>query len=214
MKFSTTTILSVLAFSAKMAEAGNLRAEAAVNETETTRELQSCSDGHRSCGYWASVGECSANPNYMLSKCKKSCGECIDVGHYYQFKRDGDYCLDVPRGRVANFASLQLYRCNGTDAQKFRFDSSGRLRSKINPSYCVEMDPRYGVFLHNACIDSWALTSTDHSGVFIKNTKDAQCIAVKGEWESGNGYDPRNGKPIERSYCDSDYAPQSEWNLF
>jgi len=28
------------------------------------------------CPIWAKSGECKSNPNYMLSKCKKSCGKC------------------------------------------------------------------------------------------------------------------------------------------
>jgi glutathione peroxidase-family protein len=30
-------------------------------------------DQHESCSYWASLGECNANPNYMLTNCAKSC---------------------------------------------------------------------------------------------------------------------------------------------
>mmetsp|Transcript_27164 Transcript_27164/g.37430 ORF Transcript_27164/g.37430 Transcript_27164/m.37430 type:complete len:229 (-) Transcript_27164:214-900(-) len=32
-------------------------------------------DNHESCNYWASLGECKKNPNYMLENCKKSCAE-------------------------------------------------------------------------------------------------------------------------------------------
>ena len=30
-------------------------------------------DGHASCGRWAAVGECAANPDYMLASCGRSC---------------------------------------------------------------------------------------------------------------------------------------------
>jgi glutathione peroxidase len=30
-------------------------------------------DNHDSCEFWANAGECTKNPNYMLSNCKKSC---------------------------------------------------------------------------------------------------------------------------------------------
>jgi len=36
----------------------------------------SCRDNHRNCRYWARVGECKRNPNYMLTRCKKSCRRC------------------------------------------------------------------------------------------------------------------------------------------
>ncbi len=31
---------------------------------------------NENCNYWAGVGECTANPAYMLTFCKKSCGVC------------------------------------------------------------------------------------------------------------------------------------------
>jgi len=33
----------------------------------------SCRDRNTSCAYWAGIGECSKNPNYMLNFCKTSC---------------------------------------------------------------------------------------------------------------------------------------------
>ena len=30
-------------------------------------------DNNANCPYWASIGECSWNPGYMLSSCKLSC---------------------------------------------------------------------------------------------------------------------------------------------
>jgi hypothetical protein len=32
-------------------------------------------DNHESCEYWASVGECDINPNYMLENCALSCSQ-------------------------------------------------------------------------------------------------------------------------------------------
>ena len=36
----------------------------------------SCKNNHASCNNWASIGECDANPSYMLHNCKKSCQVC------------------------------------------------------------------------------------------------------------------------------------------
>jgi len=36
----------------------------------------SCRDTHYLCRYWASVGECTNNPNYMTTTCSKSCDTC------------------------------------------------------------------------------------------------------------------------------------------
>ena len=35
-----------------------------------------CSDQNTNCAYWASIGECQNNPDYMLTYCKQSCGKC------------------------------------------------------------------------------------------------------------------------------------------
>ncbi|GER30169.1 2-oxoglutarate (2OG) and Fe(II)-dependent oxygenase superfamily protein [Striga asiatica] len=41
-----------------------------------------CTDSHENCGKWASLGECSKNPDYMIGSsdipgyCKKSCNAC------------------------------------------------------------------------------------------------------------------------------------------
>ena len=35
-----------------------------------------CTDGNANCPAWAKAGECSANYQYMLENCSKSCGVC------------------------------------------------------------------------------------------------------------------------------------------
>jgi hypothetical protein len=39
-------------------------------------ESSGCVDGEKRCDYWASVGECEANPSYMHMSCPKSCQIC------------------------------------------------------------------------------------------------------------------------------------------
>jgi len=39
-----------------------------------------CRDQDANCVSWAAQGECSKNPNYMLSACKASCGNCAQGG--------------------------------------------------------------------------------------------------------------------------------------
>jgi glutathione peroxidase len=36
-------------------------------------------DHHESCGFWASIGECQKNPNYMLNYCAPSCKKAEEV---------------------------------------------------------------------------------------------------------------------------------------
>ena len=40
---------------------------------------ESCIDSDHRCEFWASEGECRANPNYMLYHCRKSCNTCQPV---------------------------------------------------------------------------------------------------------------------------------------
>lgn len=44
----------------------------------------SLSDLNEHCSYWASIGECSANPSYMLNNCQKSCSEIKTENNKFQ----------------------------------------------------------------------------------------------------------------------------------
>jgi len=35
-----------------------------------------CADSNEGCAYWAEIGQCKSNPEYMLVTCKLSCGVC------------------------------------------------------------------------------------------------------------------------------------------
>ncbi|CAJ1441229.1 unnamed protein product [Effrenium voratum] len=39
-----------------------------------------CLDRDGQCGYWAAIGECEANPRYMLTMCQASCHVCDEAG--------------------------------------------------------------------------------------------------------------------------------------
>eukprot|EP00586_Coscinodiscus_wailesii_P014508 CAMPEP_0172520320 /NCGR_PEP_ID=MMETSP1066-20121228/291933_1 /TAXON_ID=671091 /ORGANISM="Coscinodiscus wailesii, Strain CCMP2513" /LENGTH=261 /DNA_ID=CAMNT_0013303055 /DNA_START=200 /DNA_END=985 /DNA_ORIENTATION=- len=172
----------------------------------TTQTSAGCKDIATFCD----VSNCHTDKDYMRSNCMKSCGFCIDVGYYYQFRSgvDSTMCLDVKS--VNAFTKLQLNKCNGTSGQKFRFDSRGKLYSQLSSSVCVEMDPRFGIFMHSACFDTWELIPNDQVGlVNIKNVEDAQCIA------SEKGWGPiANGSPTKRYSCNGAFSPESEWKLY
>ena len=42
-------------------------------EPEDEEELTKCKDTEKECGYWASLGECDKNPNYMRGKILRLC---------------------------------------------------------------------------------------------------------------------------------------------
>jgi len=46
------------------------------DDDEEEEEDELCKDTHENCAFWASLGECSKNPNYMLTGCPKSCNTC------------------------------------------------------------------------------------------------------------------------------------------
>lgn len=43
---------------------------------EPQPQTDGCVDSHKSCEFWSSKGECTANAGYMLRECKKSCNGC------------------------------------------------------------------------------------------------------------------------------------------
>ena len=46
--------------------------------------LGTCEDEHARCPHWSGIGECSANPGWMLNHCKKSCNQtCWGGGKFY-----------------------------------------------------------------------------------------------------------------------------------
>lgn len=39
-------------------------------------EFATCEDQDKDCSYWAKIGECDANPMFMLYNCQVSCNAC------------------------------------------------------------------------------------------------------------------------------------------
>jgi len=48
-------------------------------EVDEDERESHCTDDHKKCAEWASLGECDANPQYMLSNCMESCNSCLDT---------------------------------------------------------------------------------------------------------------------------------------
>ena len=42
-----------------------------------------CKNEHQSCALWAAIGECDANPSFMLHDCAVACKSCLylDINH-------------------------------------------------------------------------------------------------------------------------------------
>mmetsp|Transcript_10722 Transcript_10722/g.16178 ORF Transcript_10722/g.16178 Transcript_10722/m.16178 type:complete len:514 (-) Transcript_10722:657-2198(-) len=58
-----------------------------------------CVDETKECAYWAKIGECKKNPNYMLTSCAKSCNQCPS------FFNSQSPCLDL-KEKCNDWASL------------------------------------------------------------------------------------------------------------
>jgi hypothetical protein len=64
-------------------EAANMadfhKAHAASTATEAADTTDECENKHPECQKWADIGECTANPGYMLVSCAVSCKSCDKI---------------------------------------------------------------------------------------------------------------------------------------
>jgi hypothetical protein len=48
-------------------------------------------------------------------------------------------CFDLPSSQTASGTRVQLWTCNGTDAQKWVFHSDGTIRPQLNDGRCLDV---------------------------------------------------------------------------
>eukprot|EP00913_Durusdinium_trenchii_P022950 g21550.t1 len=90
---------------------------------------QPCEDRNAQCGYWAAIGECQANPSYMLVMCQHSCHSCDKEGavqeRIYQHleKKIVTGLSDVDRGPSIRELSYspQAFLIDRPESSPFRF---------------------------------------------------------------------------------------------
>ena len=88
-KWSSTKWLHVVPFGARGSEVvkekwnpksknvgGGTSKSSSSSSSESNAGGAACSDLEADCPGWAQRGECSKNPKYMLSSCRRSCGVC------------------------------------------------------------------------------------------------------------------------------------------
>ena len=82
--------------------------------------LTTCVEKSTNCSWWASIGECEKNPNYMLHNCKKSCGTCeVHVG---KFDKNPTKCVQECRNKGFKYASTTTNwdcRCTNIDYKRY-----------------------------------------------------------------------------------------------
>jgi len=75
-------------------------------------EDKDCMDSHDNCAMWAASDECSANPEWMLENCKKSCDQCEDVGGGSHCKDKNNNCEDwSSSGYCDSYVSYMAENC-------------------------------------------------------------------------------------------------------
>lgn len=79
------------------------------------RRLSYCHDNHNNCQYWASIGECSKNPGYMLHNCKRSCGQCSGSGSCSDNHNTCEYWASV--GECSKNPGYMLSQCKKSCGQ-------------------------------------------------------------------------------------------------
>jgi hypothetical protein len=72
---SATTTTAAVVEEQECTADGTCTSETVV-ETVAKSEVVVCSNNHKECDHWASLGECDANPNFMLHNCLKACNVC------------------------------------------------------------------------------------------------------------------------------------------
>ncbi|GGL01700.1 family 16 glycosylhydrolase [Mangrovihabitans endophyticus] len=96
-------------------------------------------------------------------------------------------CIDIPGGNAVDGARLQMYDCNGSDAQKWTFQGDGTLRAK---GMC--MDPAGGALSNGtpiqivSCNGNPVQRFTLSGAGDLVNVSANRCVDVK-DWNSGNG---------------------------
>jgi hypothetical protein len=116
-------------------------------------------------------------------------------------KTDNTKCLDLRTSKIEENNTIQLWKCNKTDAQKWEM-KDGLIKSKINGEWCINNE-----FLDitlNKCNEdtaNWILTSNNE----IKPTFDEDlCITLSNK--SG-----KIGEKLVLDYCDN--SNYQKWNL-
>lgn len=72
------------------------------------------SDRHENCEYWASTGECEANPNYMLDYCAEACARYTDtkITTYNSFYDIVERDMNGNEIKFSNFEGKVVYLVN------------------------------------------------------------------------------------------------------
>ena len=122
------------------------------------------------------------------------------------------YCMDLKWGNTANFNAVQVYWCNGTNAQWWYFDSLGRIRSGVNHNKCLEAGRGGGLYskmfihdCHHGTHQRWWLLS---NGRIQNKAHYTKYIGVAG---GGDGIYGGDRLELHDLYSSGTIGGQQQW---
>mmetsp|Transcript_25394 Transcript_25394/g.36883 ORF Transcript_25394/g.36883 Transcript_25394/m.36883 type:complete len:583 (-) Transcript_25394:244-1992(-) len=100
-----------------------------------------------------------------------------------------ELCMDLANYKTDNYTPITLVDCKNNDAQRFDFDNDGRLRSKVDPTKCVEAGKDGTLYRKLFIYDC-------HGGEWQQWTR----------YSSGRIKNKYHGKYIGLAYCKADFG--------
>lgn len=139
--------------------------------------IQNCHDSHELCSFWASKGECEANPNYMLPNCMKACNNC----HGGELNRDSRALHRVELENERLLEEIKAYGKPQTVEGKFKAESMFVVRKTIdymkNFVYAKNPTHRFSRSILSECVNNdvlcafWAALGECEKNIGYMTTK-------------------------------------------
>lgn len=128
--------------------------------------------------------------------------ECDDLGlvdmYTLQSAIDESYVVDIKNGSKSNGANVQLYKSNGTNAQKFRFEYVDGYYQIINIGSGKAIDVEDGNLVPSTNVQQWSSSKTNDNQFFsvVANEDGSYTFISK---STGLALDVKNGKAQNES---------------
>ena len=127
-------------------------------DNEFERVRHKCRNQHEDCTYWASLGECDANPKYMQLNCAPACETCdqLDIRHRCPIEPDNEL-IWKPGDLNTLFENIVDNADGSGEYLKFNPNALSRPQTKKDGTPAgVEKDGPWIVLLENFLTDEEA----------------------------------------------------------
>ena len=120
-----------------------------------------------------------------------STANCANGGDYFMLRTQADpnYCLDIPNKDANNGIDLILYECHGGENQLWRFDSNGRIRSKLDDRKCI--DPQGPSTENGAPAQIWSCADN----YIPQKWRPTNALEIRSQWNYKKCFDVAGAKP-------------------